>query len=51
LIAAGATPGCAVMIGPEENAVVFDWFPSVGSASQGPRGSDSRLETRTEYLS
>ena len=51
LIAAGATPGCAVMIGPEENAVVFDWFPAVGSASQGPRGSDSRLETRTEYLS
>jgi len=51
LIAAGATPGCAVMIGPEDNAVVFDWFPSVGAASQGPRGSDSRLETRTEYLS
>jgi GTP-binding protein len=51
LIAAGATPGCAVMIGPEDNAVVFDWFPAVGAASQGPRGSDSRLETRTEYLS
>jgi GTP-binding protein len=51
LIAAGATPGCAVMIGPEDNAVVFDWFPAVGSANQGPRGSDSRLETRTEYLS
>ena len=51
LIAAGATPGCAVMIGPENNAVVFDWFPAVGSANQGPRGSDSRLETRTEYLS
>jgi GTP-binding protein len=50
LIAAGATPGCAVMIGPEDNAVVFDWFPSVGAANQGPRGSDSRLETRTEYL-
>jgi GTP-binding protein len=51
LIAAGAVPGCAVMIGPEDNAVVFDWFPAVGSANQGPRGSDSRLETRTEYLS
>jgi GTP-binding protein len=51
LISAGATPGCAVMIGPEDNAVVFDWFPAVGAASQGPRGSDSRLETRTEYLS
>ena len=51
LIAAGATPGCAVMIGPEDNTVVFDWFPAVGAASQGPRGSDSRLETRTEYLS
>ena len=51
LIAAGAVPGCAVMIGPEDNAVVFDWFPAVGAASQGPRGSDSRLETRTEYLS
>lgn len=50
LIKAGATPGCAVMVGPEDNAVVFDWFPALGAANQGPRGSDSRLETRPEYL-
>ncbi len=49
LIAAGATPGCAVMIGPDENAVVFDWYPTIraGEAPHaGPRGSDVRLEAR-----
>ncbi len=28
LLRMGATPGCAVIIGPEEDAVVFDWYPS-----------------------
>lgn len=50
LMKAGAMPGSTVMIGPTENAVVFDWFPSVGEANQGPRGSDSRLEVRPEDL-
>ncbi|MCF8530442.1 MAG: GTPase ObgE [Candidatus Nanopelagicales bacterium] len=50
LMKAGAMPGSTVMIGPEDNAVVFDWFPSVGDAHQGPRGSDSRLEVRPEDL-
>jgi len=46
---AGATPGSAVMIGPDENAVVFDWQPTIhagGGPHQGPRGTDVRLETR-----
>lgn len=50
LVKAGATPGSTVMIGPEENAVVFDWFPALGAGHQGPRGSDSRLEVRPEDL-
>jgi GTP-binding protein len=50
LVKAGATPGSTVMIGPEENAVVFDWFPALGTGHQGPRGSDSRLEVRPEDL-
>lgn len=28
LLRLGATPGCAVIIGPSEDAVVFDWYPS-----------------------
>ncbi|WP_369061241.1 GTPase ObgE [Kocuria rhizophila] len=43
----GAKPGNAVLIGPEENGVVFDWEPTmVGGAELlgGPRGSDLRLE-------
>lgn len=53
LIALGATPGVAVMIGPDSNAVVFDWFPTImaGDASQAsPRGTDIRLEARLEEL-
>jgi GTP-binding protein len=36
-----------VLIGPEDNAVVFDWEPTViaGSPLTGPRGSDDRLYT------
>jgi GTPase len=44
LTAAGAEPGAEVIIGPDDNAVVFDWDPAV-SASRvlGPRGSDDRV--------
>ena len=41
--------GATVMIGPDENAVVFDWQPSIlaGDAPHaGPRGTDVRLEAR-----
>ena len=42
---AGATPGAEVLIGEEENSVVFDWDPDVPAerAALGPRGSDVRL--------
>mgnify|MGYP003346460235 FL=1 len=53
LIAAGATPGSAVMIGPEEDAVVFDWYPTIhaGDAPHaGPRGTDVRLDARLDEL-
>jgi GTPase len=47
LLAAGAVSGSEVLIGPEDDAVVFDWEPTlVGGAEllAGPRGSDLRLE-------
>ena len=45
LEAAGAEAGAEVVIGPEDNAVVFDWDPTVSiGRGIGPRGSDSRLE-------
>ena len=53
LIAMGAQPGCTVMIGGDEDAVVFDWYPSVhaGDAPHaGPRGTDVRLEARLDDL-
>ncbi|MFD8843843.1 GTPase ObgE [Streptomyces pseudogriseolus] len=42
----GARPGDGVAIGPEDNAVVFDWEPSVmaGAEMLGRRGEDHRLE-------
>jgi GTP-binding protein len=43
----GAEPGDTVLIGDEEDAVVFDWDPSLiagGGHIPGPRGSDRRLE-------
>jgi GTPase len=47
LAAAGAEPGAEVLIGTEDDAVVFDWDPSLpsggGFAGFGPRGSDPRL--------
>jgi GTPase len=45
LAQAGATPGAEVLIGEEDNAVVFDWEPAM-TAEQGrfgPRGTDRRL--------
>jgi len=47
LFEAGAVAGSTVLIGPQTNAVVFDWEPTlVGGAEllAGPRGSDLRLE-------
>ncbi|MBT0994687.1 GTPase ObgE [Cellulomonas sp. DKR-3] len=60
LYAAGAVAGDEVRIGPDTNAVVFDWEPTLmtGAELLGARGSDSRLddhsrptrgEKRTEY--
>jgi GTPase len=44
LHAAGAQEGAEVLIGPEDNAVVFDWDPSVPvGRGFGPRGSDNRV--------
>jgi GTP-binding protein len=42
---AGATPGAEVLIGDEDNSVVFDWDPGVPAerVTLGPRGSDVRL--------
>lgn len=42
----GATPGAEVLIGEEDNSVVFDWYPGVTAAEHGalgPRGTDTRL--------
>ena len=41
------SPGSTVLIGPEDNAVVFDWEPTMSAGAEllgGPRGSDVRLE-------
>jgi len=49
LVAAGAEPGDPVLIGPEDDAVVFDWEPSLTAGAEhlpGPRGSDRRLDGR-----
>jgi GTPase len=44
LTQAGAQAGAEVLIGPEDNAVVFDWDPTVNMAARvGPRGTDSRV--------
>jgi GTPase len=45
LAEAGATPGAEVLIGEEDNSVVFDWDPGVAAegAVLGPRGTDTRL--------
>ncbi len=46
LAEAGADDGAEVLIGDEEDAVVFDWAPDMPSGEQhglGPRGTDRRL--------
>ena len=46
LMKTGARTGDGVAIGPEENAVVFDWEPTVmaGAEMLGRRGEDHRFE-------
>ncbi len=47
LFEAGATAGAEVRIGPDHDAVVFDWEPTLLTGSEllgGPRGSDLRLD-------
>jgi GTP-binding protein len=47
LLKAGAVAGSTVLIGPEDDAVVFDWEPTMSSGAEllaGPRGSDLRLD-------
>jgi GTP-binding protein len=45
LAKAGAEPGAEVLIGAEDNSVVFDWDPQLPTgAGFGPRGTDPRLE-------
>ncbi|MCI2240066.1 GTPase ObgE [Paenibacillus sp. TRM 82003] len=46
LFKAGAVPGAEVVIGDEDDAVVFDWEPTMLSGAEvlGQRGSDLRLE-------
>ena len=45
LAEAGADAGAEVLIGEEDDAVVFDWDPKQPSAASfGPRGTDPRLE-------
>ncbi|MBK9475623.1 MAG: GTPase ObgE [Tetrasphaera sp.] len=49
LFAAGAVPGAMVLIGPGDNAVVFDWEPTMSAGAEhlgGPRGTDARIEER-----
>ena len=47
LFEAGAVAGATVVIGPRDNAVVFDWDPTLTAGhghAAGPRGTDWRLE-------
>ncbi|WP_097986823.1 GTPase ObgE [Streptomyces sp. f150] len=46
LVKAGALAGDGVAIGPEDNAVVFDWEPTMQSGAEmlGRRGEDHRME-------
>lgn len=49
LTKAGAVAGSTVLIGPEDDAVVFDWEPTLvgGAELLGGRGTDLRLEEST----
>jgi GTPase len=44
----GANAGDEVVIGSDDDAVVFDWEPMIGTGAEllGPRGTDPRLEGR-----
>ncbi len=47
LFEVGATPGAEVVIGAGDDAVVFDWEPTLLTGSEllaGPRGTDARLD-------
>ena len=46
LFSMGAHPGDTIVIGPEDNSVVFDWDPTMvgGAELLGARGTDMRLE-------
>ena len=46
LMKAGARPGDGVAIGSDEDAVVFDWEPSLAAGAEmlGRRGEDHRFE-------
>jgi len=47
LYKAGAVAGATVVIGAADNAVVFDWEPTLAAGAElltGPRGSDVRLD-------
>ncbi|MCG8654933.1 GTPase ObgE [Yimella sp. NH-Cas1] len=46
LFKAGAVPGSTVVIGPADNAVVFDWEPTLQAGAEllGARGTDLRLD-------
>ncbi len=46
LFKAGAVAGATVLIGPQDNAVVFDWEPTMAAGAEllGARGTDLRLE-------
>jgi GTPase len=47
LAAAGAQPGDEILIGDDDDAVVFDWDPTLsagGGHVPGPRGTDARLQ-------
>ena len=50
LLEAGATAGCEVRIGSQDNSVVFDWEPTIeaggSSTISSRRGFDERLEGR-----
>ncbi|KWX02013.1 GTPase ObgE [Carbonactinospora thermoautotrophica] len=52
LWAVGARPGDEVVIGEGDDAVVFDWDPSVAAGVEhrlGPRGGDLRLDQYREH--